>query len=225
MPVIGALFDKKCTCQLCGNHFTSKKMRSRFIKCLSYDTDFCPNYTDLEHNPMLYTIYVCPECGYSFSDDFSPVQTTAEKTLLEAKICNNWTPRSYSGQQSIDDAITAFKLAFYCAFLKKEKHIVIAGICLRIAWLHRLQENSPEEQRFMTIALNEYVESYNTLDFLGTQLSELRIIYLLGELSRRIGKTADARKYFSKVIEKQKRSAELGVIEMAKERWREMRNA
>jgi uncharacterized protein (DUF2225 family) len=174
---------------------------------------------------MLYTIYVCPACGYSFSDDFSPVQTTAVKTLLKEKICKNWTPRSYSGKRSINDAIIAFKLACYCAVLKKEKHIIIAGIYLRIAWLHRLQQNSTEEQRFMNMALNEYVESYNTIDFLGTQLSEMKILYLLGELSRRVGKTADARKYFSKVIERQKKSAEFRIIEMAKEQWREMRNA
>lgn len=223
MAVLEVLFDKKCICQLCGHRFTSKKIRSRYIKCLSHDTDFCPNYEDIEHNPLLYTIYVCPACGYSFSDDFTQSLTTAVKKILEEKVCKNWRPRSYSDKRTIDDAITTYKLAFYCSTLKKEKHIVIAGISLRIAWLNRLLQNDEQEQRFMNMALKEYVEAYNTFDFLGTQLSELKILYLLGELSRRTEKIADARKYFSKVIEKQRTSTELGIIEMAKERWREMR--
>ncbi|MBB6445005.1 DUF2225 domain-containing protein [Bacillus benzoevorans] len=225
MTVLEALFDKKCTCHLCGHRFTSKKIRSRYIKCLNHDTDFCPNYEDIEHNPLLYTIYVCPDCGYSFSDDSTPPITTTVKKILEEKIRKNWTPRSYSDKRTIDDAITAYKLAFYCSTLKKEKHVVIAGISLRIAWLNRLQQNCEQEQRFMAIALHEYTEAYNTLDFLGTQLTELKVLYLLGELSRRTDKTAEARKYFSKVIEKQRTSAELRIIEMAKERWREMRDS
>lgn len=222
---IGALYDKKCTCGLCGHHFTTKKIRSRFIKCLSYDSDFFSIYDNNEHNPLLYTIYVCPECGYSFSDEFSTVLTTNVKNILKEKVCRNWSPRSYSNKRTIHDAITAYKLALYCAALKKEKHVVIAGISLRIAWLSRLLQNTEQEQRFMTIALNEYTESYHALDFLGTQLSELKILYLLGELSRRTKKTADAKKYFSKVIEKQRTSTELGTIEMAKERWREIRDS
>lgn len=225
MPIIEPLFDKQCLCPLCGERFTSKKLRSRYIKCIDHDTDFCPNYANPEHNPMLYMIYVCPACGYSFSDDFTPIQTQAAKELLEEKVGKHWNPRSYAHQRSINEAIIAFKLAFYCAYLKKEKHIIIAGLCLRLAWLYRLLQEPSEEQRFMSIALREYEASYNTLDFLGTQLSEVKLLYLLGELSRRVGKTADARIYFSKVIEKQKKSAERGIIEMAKEQWRKIRNA
>nr|WP_295971901.1 DUF2225 domain-containing protein [uncultured Bacillus sp.] len=224
MAELEILFDKKCICPLCEHRFTSKKIRSRFVKCLNLDTDFCPNYEDIEHNPLLYTIYVCPACGYSFSDDFSPMFTVETKKILREKVCKNWAPRSYSSNRTVDHAITAYKLAFYCSSLKREKHVVIAGICLRTAWLNRILQNEAEEQRFMLLALHEYAEAYDNLDFLGTQLSEIKILYLLGELSRRTGKTTDARKYFSRVIEKQKKAAEPRIVEMAKERWQEMKN-
>ena len=57
----------------------------------------------------------------------------------------------------------------------------------------------------------------------GTQMSETRVLYLIAELSRRIGDVEYATRYFSKVIEKQSTSLEPKIVEMAKERWQEIR--
>lgn len=107
--------------------------------------------------------------------------------------------------------------------LKKEKHIVTAGLYIRIAWLYRTTDNHDQEMRFLKLALKEYTESYSTGDYKGTQVSELRLMYLIGELSRRVGQTQDAVRFFSRVIEKQRQSVEPQIVELAKERWQEMR--
>ncbi|MGW6662291.1 MULTISPECIES: DUF2225 domain-containing protein [Peribacillus] len=44
----------------------------------------------------------------------------------------------------------------YCGALKKEKHIILAGICLQIAWLYRINKNKEQEERFLRFALKEY---------------------------------------------------------------------
>ena len=225
MTEIEALFDKKCSCQMCGHTFTTKKIRSRFIKLLNYDTDFCPNYSSAENNPILYHIKVCPDCGYSFSDDVSPYFPPHTKDIIQEKVCAQWSPQSFSGVRTIENAIKTYKLASYCAFLKKEKHVVIAGMYLRIAWLYRMLNDSQQDQRFMKLACHEYTETYSTQDYRGTQISEVRILYLIGELSRRIGNKEQAGKYFSKVIEQQSRTTEPKIVEMTKERWYEMREA
>ena len=76
---------------------------------------------------------------------------------------------------------------------------------MRIAWLYRMkQDKEQQEIRFMKLARQEYEESYSTGDYSGTQVSEIRILYLVGELSRRIGDNQKAMKYFSSVLEKQK---------------------
>ena len=185
-----------------------------------------PYYTlPSENNPLLYTIYVCPACGFSFSDDFSSNFPPHTKELIKEKVSANWSPQSYSGERSIEDAIKTYKLAVYCALLKKEKHIVLAGIYLRIAWLNRLLQNEDQDQRFMKLAINEYAESYISQDYRGTQVSEIRVLYIIGELNRKTGNMAEAGKAFSKVIEQQRRSLEPRIVEMAKERWYEMRHA
>ncbi|MFT8322928.1 MAG: DUF2225 domain-containing protein [Bacillus sp. (in: firmicutes)] len=221
MNSVKPLYDKKCTCPLCNTSFTTKKIRTRFIKMTNLDTDFFPTYAD--HNPLLYYINVCPDCGYSFHDETSANLSLNEKMLLIEKVCNRWTPRSFGGNRSVRDAMISYKLAAYCALLRKEKHIIVAGLYIRLAWLYRSIKENEQEIRFMNLALQEYEASYLTADFLGTKVSELKTLYLIGELSRRTVKMNQATKYFSKVIEKQSRTNETNIIELAKESWHKIR--
>ena len=95
---------------------------------------------------------------------------------------------------------------------------------LRIAWLYRGIGNSEQEHRFIKLALSEYQETYSTQDYQGTPVTEMRVLYLIGELYVRTGNIRESSKYFSKVIEQQKRTTETRIVEMAKERWNEVRN-
>jgi uncharacterized protein (DUF2225 family) len=221
MTIIEPLYDKKCTCLLCQTNFTTKKVRSRFIKVKKYDTDFFPQY--IEHNPLLYYINVCPACGFSFSDGANPSFSQEGKLLLMEKICSQWVHQSFGNKRTEEDSLKAYKLASYCALLRKEKHISIAGLYIRIAWLYRIINNKEQEMRFMKLSLSEYELSYSTGDFKGTQVSELKTMYLIGELSRRTGQIEQATRYYSKVIEQQSRTVETKIVQLAKEGWHQIK--
>ncbi|CAM3779058.1 DUF2225 domain-containing protein [Mesobacillus zeae] len=223
MAEIEPLYDKKCSCILCGKQYTSKKIRSRFVKTTSIDTDFAPVYADPENNPALYYVYVCPHCGFSSTEEFSPFFPPGTKEELQDKVCSHWRPHDYSSKRNIMTAIQTLKLGAFCASLKKEKHIVTGGLYIRTAWLHRSLGDKTQEHRFLSLACGEYANSYSKGDFKGSQVSETRILYLLGELSHRLGKHQDAVRYFSKVIENQKQSLEPTIVRMAKNRWHEIR--
>ncbi|MDZ5472114.1 DUF2225 domain-containing protein [Bacillus sp. 31A1R] len=223
MTEITPLFDKNCECPICKQKFTTKKVRSRFIKVTEYDSDFCPTYASSENNPILYHVNVCPHCGFSFSDDTNPYFHPGSKELIIEKVCSQWVPRDYGEERTVYDAIKSYKLAAFCATLKKEKHVNIAGLYMRLAWLYRSLNDPDQEGRFMKLATHEYLESYMADDFRGTQVSDVRIFYLIGELSRRNGLIEQAVKYFSKVIEKQKSTVETKIVSMARERWYEIR--
>ncbi|WP_066291466.1 DUF2225 domain-containing protein [Bacillus sp. FJAT-29937] len=225
MIEIEPIFDKKCECKMCKKSFTSKKLRSRFIKVKNYDTDFCPKYTSEEANPILYHVEVCPHCGYSSTSDFSPYFPPGTIEDIQAQVCDQWSPQDLGQKRKLRDAIKTYKLAVYCGLLKKEKHITIAGMYMRLAWIYRILENEEQEQRFLKLAVKTYVDSYMADDFRGTQVSEVKLMYLIGELSRRTHRNDQAVKFFSKVIEQQNRSIESGIIEMARERWYEMRDS
>lgn len=223
MAQLDPLYDKNYTCLMCEHSYTTKKVRSRFVKVLHFDTDFAPVYSKEFENPTLYYVNVCPNCGFSSTDEFSPYFPPGSKEELSKKVCSQWVPHDFSSERKIDDTIKTYKLGAYCSSLKKEKHIVTAGLYIRLAWIYRSLENEAQEMRFLKLALGEYIGSFSKGDFKGTQVSEDRLLYLIGELSRRTGNTQDAMRFFSKVIERQKQSLEPKIIQMAKDRWQEMR--
>lgn len=219
---IEPLFDKQCTCLLCHTKFTTKKLRSRFVKLKNLDTDFFPVYA--EHNPLLYYINVCPACGFSFSDDTVSYFSPESKRILIEKVCSQWIPHSFGKERNIEDSIKTYKLAAYCASLRKDKHITLAGLHLRIAWHYRMLNNHKQERRFISLALSEYETSYSVGDYQGTPVSELRTIYLIADLSKRTDNLEKATKYYSKVIEQQSRTVETQIVKLAKESWQEIRD-
>jgi uncharacterized protein len=225
LAVLEPLYGKSCSCPVCKNNFTSQKVRSRFVKIKGYDTDFLPFYDSDESNPIFYYIQVCPQCGFSFSEEFSPYFPPGSKEQIDEKITSQWKPRDFGRKRSRNEAIQTYKLAVYSALLKKEKHVSIAGLYMRLAWLYRNAGDKSQDQRFMKLAAYEYVESYSNGDYQGTQISETRLLYLIAELSRKTGSDGQAIKFFSKVIEQQNRSLEPGIIDMARDRWHEMRES
>lgn len=216
-------YDKKITCLNCKHLFTSTKIRARFIRIREPDSDFKPKYANDKINPTYYNVTVCPICGFSFTEEFSPYFAPGTKELIQQTITDKWNGREFGQIRTIDEAIETYKLAYLSATLKKEKSIALAGLALRIAWLNRDKSAVEEEMRFLTIARNLYKDVYAEEDYIGTQMSETRVLYLIAELSRRIGDEAEAVRSFSRVIEQQRTSLEPQIIELAKERWREMR--
>lgn len=220
---ISPFYTKQVTCLNCQDDFASTRVRSRFVRVTSHESDFKPIYSNHDINPLYYNISVCPHCGFSFTDEFSPYFAPKTKDEIAMKITAQWTNRSYSSIRTIDEAIETYKLAYLSALYKKEKSLTIAGLTLRIAWLYRDQNLKSEEKRFLAIARNLYTDSYLAGDYSGTQMSETRVLYLIGELSWRIGDREEAVRNFSRVIEHQRTSTEPKIIQMAKERWQEVR--
>lgn len=60
-------------------------------------------------------------------------------------------------------------------------------------------------------------------DFTDTHLTEVKLLYIISELSRRLILREQATRYFSRVIEMQRETIEKGIVAMAKDSWAEMR--
>lgn len=220
---ISPTYAKKTACLNCGEKFTTMKIRSRFVRVVKHETDFKPVYANSSVYPILYNVAVCPHCGFAFTDDFSTYFAPGVKDQIEKSITSLWNSRSFGEERTIDEAIEAYKLAYVSARIKKEKPLTIAGITLRIAWLYNDLEDFGSEKRFKTIARDFYTEAYSESDYVGTQMSETRVLYMMAELSHQIGDTDSAVRNFSRVIESQRTSTEPHIIEKAKDRWQEIR--
>lgn len=215
---ISPYYEKKIQCLNCKKDFPTLKVRSKFIKVDHTETDFHPIYAD-GVNALYYNVFVCEHCGFSFTEDFTKYFAPGIQDEIRTQITEKWVHHDFKGERTVFQAIQAYKLAFLCGTIKKEKFVAIAGLALRLAWLYRSLNNSGQEQRFMKLARDQYMESYSTEDYSSTQMSDVRIMYMIAELSRRIGDIENATRFFSRVIEKQSIGGEAKIIDMAKEQW------
>ena len=224
---VSPFYEKQIECIHCKKHFPTFKVRSKNIRVMSTASDFQPVYSDTQVHAYFYNVLVCEHCGFSFTEDFTKYFAPGTTELISAQITSKWVNHTFNGERSAEKALEAYKLAYLCAVLKKEKHIVIAGLLLRLTWLYRELKNEAQEKRFMKMALDQYMESFSNEDYARTQMSDERVMYLIAELSRRLEDYQTATRFFSRVIERQRNTLEPKIIDMAKEQWeilRETRN-
>ena len=215
-----AFYEKKLTCLYCAKPFNTLRVRSRFAIPYQIDSDFCQHYRAGNHNPHFYFVNVCPECGFAFSEEFSEQFPKGTREIISVQITGHWTKRDFGQVRDNQQALEAYKLAILAGSLKKEKNAVLAGLCLRLAWLYRLENNVEQEKRFMGMSLKAYEESFVHSDFAGTSMSELKVLFIIGELSRRLGQYSKAITYFSKIIQHKNAKDEQKMVNMAREQWR-----
>lgn len=220
MQAIKPFYEKKMTCVFCGKQFNTLKVRSRFAIPYQIDSDFCPHYRTGNFNPHFYFVNVCLECGFAFSEEFSDQFPLGSKEVIRVQITRHWTKRNFGLERDFQQAAESYKLAILAGSLKKEKHAVLAGLCLRLAWLYRNENNNEQERRFLGLALSQYEESFVASDFASTSMSEIKVLFMIGELNRRLGQYKEAVSYFSKIIQHKNAKDEPKMVNMAREQWR-----
>ena len=211
-----SLYSKKVTCPICGKKFSSMKAKVSFCKVEKKDEDFCTHYVDL--NPAYYEIFVCPYCAYSASETSFEEIKEEEIKLLKDAFSGRIVGRSFCTERSLNDAIAACKLAIHTAEIRKAKSSVLAGLCLKLAWLYRFASDKQEEI-FLNYALQNYLEAFNKEEFPIGNLNEISMLYLLGELSRRLGKLNDAIAWFGKAVSNPERGENPRIEKLAREQW------
>lgn len=222
---ISPFYEKSIECLHCKKNFPTLKVRSKSIKIEHTESDFQPIYADNHVNALYYNVFVCQHCGFSFTEDFNKYFAPGVKEQLNEQVCEKWIPHNFKGERTVFQAIQAYKLALLCATIKKEKYIITSGLTLRLAWLYRSLKNEGQEKRFLKMSRDHYMESFSTEDYASTQMSGVRVMYMIAELSRRLGDYENATRFFSRVIESQRVGGEAKLVDMAKEQWDLVREA
>ncbi|KMJ58831.1 hypothetical protein AB685_07050 [Bacillus sp. LL01] len=219
-------YRRDISCENCKHAYSTLKIKSRFIRPLTHDTDFCSTYHSEESNPLLYYVSVCPQCGYAVTDEFSPEFTAESLQAIRTKIQKHWQYKDYGQIRSVKTAINAYKLGIYSGIIKKEAAIVMAGLYLRLAWIYRtIEKNTTQEQRFLKLAVEQFELSYSTGDFEEKDMSEIKLLYLIGDLHSRLNHNRQTIQYFQLVIQHQDKEKEKRLVEKARDRWYEIRAA
>ncbi|GAA3409303.1 DUF2225 domain-containing protein [Paenibacillus hodogayensis] len=213
MAELAPLYSIKVSCICCEQSFQTSKVRPSFKKATGTDSDFCVHYKAV--NPDYYVVRVCPFCGYAFTENFSESMTPKHKQTYYDKLGKSWTGQDLTGERDWGAAMQTYKLALLCAQIKEEKDRVIAGMLHHIAWLYRIQSNKEQEQRFLGFALDAYVRVFETE---GAEVNNARLMYLIGELNRRLGNYQKAVLWFGRVIN-DKKIMDSAMIRASREQW------
>ncbi|AJY73785.1 DUF2225 domain-containing protein [Paenibacillus beijingensis] len=211
------LYQTKVQCICCETEFVTSRVRPSFKRVIATDTDFCGYYNNA--NPDFYVVKVCPVCGFAFTENSQTFLNEKKKADYYRIIGRHWNGRSYGGERTLAKAMDCYKLALLSAQAVGEKARVIAGLLHHIAWLNRYGGNREQENRFLRFALEAYLLTYETE---GTELNNAKLMYLIGELHRRLGENSEAVRWFSRVVN-DKRIMDATMIRASRDQWQLIR--
>ncbi|WP_276354014.1 DUF2225 domain-containing protein [Cohnella caldifontis] len=210
------LYQIKVTCACCETEFKTSRVRPSLKRAVRSDSDFCSYFKSV--NPDYYVVRVCPFCGFASTENFADQMNGKQKAAYYEKIGNHWIAKDYGGERTEQEAMECYKLALLTAQAVDENIRVIAGILHHIAWLYRYQQNTTQENRFLAFALDAYVKVFEQ----ERDGSNARLMYLIGELNRRLGNYNDAVRWFSRVIN-DKKIMDASMIRASREMWQTLR--
>lgn len=198
MQEISPLYNSNITCPVCSRQIEVTKVRSKYIRLVSQDEDYCPHYEGT--NPLLYEAWVCSHCGYAAHSTVFSEASVHDARMVHEKITPKWTSRSFSGERNLHQALDAYKIVLYNLQVREAQFSEFAKICLRIAWLYRYSGEWTDEHRYLTFAYNFYRQAYSGEHLGGHKPDEYTLMYIIGELARRLGFNEDALSWFGRVI-------------------------
>lgn len=213
MPELIPLYSIKVICCNCEHEFSTSRVRPSLKKAIRRDADFCSYYKN--ENPDYYVVRVCPSCGFASTENSADKLADWQRKSFSDQVGKRWISRDFGEKRDWEAALETYKLALICAQSIKDKDRIIASLLHHIAWMYRYKGDTAQEQRFLRYSLDMYVKVFEN-DGIGG--NDARLMYLIGELYRRIGEFGNAVKWFSRLINDQK-ITDAAMIRAAREQW------
>jgi uncharacterized protein (DUF2225 family) len=169
---------------------------------------------------------VCPHCAYaSYLEDFTEVDANERRALLTTRSERLATlSEPIAGERDIEDGMTALRLALTCSETRGSGPRRIAGLVHRLAWLERSRGDEAAERMLLEQARETYVSVYEQ-DPDIQDASAMRVAYLIGDLSLRLGDAATARRWLLECIGMKTAERQEGLLRMARMRLDDSREA
>lgn len=208
------LYSIKVQCIHCEHEFETSRVRPSFKKAYRTDTDFCSYYKS--ENPDYYVVRICPSCGFASTENSMIKLNDKQRSAFQTQIASRWESRDFGGRRSLEEALETYKLGLLCAQIIGERERIIASLLHHIAWLYRYQENQEQESRFLRHSLESYIRVF---ELEGVGANDAKLLYLIGEIHRRLGQYQEAVQWFARVVQDQK-IVDAAMIRASREQWR-----
>ena len=198
MTDLAPVYNTKTVCPCCDKEFPYGKVRSKMVRYTGQDTDLFPKYEG--ENPLFYDAVVCPICGFAYIGTSYELLNKNDFKAVREKITPKWSQRSFDGPRTVEQAIEAYKLVLLNCRARQAPASDLAKVCMRLAWMHRIRGDSVMDYKFLEFAFQYYQDAYMKERLPVGKLDEYTVMYMIGELGRRLGKYQDSIAWFSKLI-------------------------
>ncbi|UNC91465.1 DUF2225 domain-containing protein [Candidatus Contubernalis alkaliaceticus] len=211
------LYDRNVECKFCDNKFKSKKIKVSKVRLKKTDSDFCTYYYG--ENPWHYSVYVCPECGFAFTENFTVNLTGPRRERIKEFLKKDPVDIDFSGLRDSRLAEEAVKRMIKITQVEDEKNPAIGNFYLQLAWLYRLEDKEKEEKEYLKKSLECFIDLYES----DKQIKNpAKVIYIIAELYRRLGDLKKAVYWFTHIVNNKKIN-DKAIIRKAREQWQEIR--
>jgi len=209
------IYDKTMECPVCGQHFSTKIMKTGKNKLIGTDQDLRPRYEGID--AVKYDVMLCTKCGYAALSRFFSSITSGQGKMIRENISKKVHLSAYDGETySYDEAIERYKLALANAVVKRAKASEKAYTCLKLAWLLRgkaetLPADTPnlaqvkaelaeQEKEYIANAYEGFMDAFSKEQFPMCGMDEITMTYLVADLGRQIGKYDEALRMVARVL-------------------------
>ncbi|TDT67894.1 response regulator receiver domain-containing protein [Hypnocyclicus thermotrophus] len=195
------LWTKETICPICGTKFESYNYKNKSQKLIKIETDFHEVYEKFD--PIIYDIYVCPHCFFSAKP--SEFNTLELKEIRALSKVTRESKYNFYELRDIDMGLESYQLLLKCYKLyKKITKSEYANIYIKIAWLYRDKKDNNNEKKYLELALKEYEKRYNLGERIEGKDGELKLKYMIAEISNRLEHYEKAMKYFREILQDKK---------------------
>lgn len=215
-------FPKEITCPVCEYKFKTDLVRESRLQAKERSEELRQIYHDIE--PLLFNVWVCPECYYAMKKtEFDKITEIQKKNLSnQAELRKSIGLLDFNNRLCYDFAILAHRIAIDCcdSLGKKDIEDRIAGLWLNTAWLYDDLGLNGEASEAREKALTKYKNAY----IFGTDRTDAqdqKIEYLIGKLSWEMGNIKEAKDHFFKIVNR--RRAHQMLKQMAQEALNELK--
>jgi CRP-like cAMP-binding protein/uncharacterized protein (DUF2225 family) len=196
-------YPKTVDCPSCGSRFSALTVHARKDQPAGRESDFHNTYSSA-HNPYDYEVWVCPNDLYAaLPVDFPGLGDKHRLQVASAveEVVAGWGDLlpEFNADRTLDLRQRALELALALYKIREMPDLRLAAITHRLAWCARERGDHDAEQAWLGRAREHYSIAYSDADLGGAQ-EELRIQYLCGELSLRLGDLNGAVTWFSQAL-------------------------
>jgi uncharacterized protein (DUF2225 family)/CRP-like cAMP-binding protein len=208
-------YDKEVACPICSQKFKAQVLKDSKLRQRDHNSELRTIYHDVD--PILYNIWVCPECYFALpKSSFEKIDRTQTAVLANRKAQRQEKFKfDFTANRTMGFVIEAHKAAIECidGLGRKRIDLPLAELWLRLAWLYddlKLHGKAREARKF---ALVKYKSGY--LEDAGSDEKSQKLEYLIGTISASLGNTKEAKDYMFKAVSR--RNGHMLIKEIAKD--------